>query len=656
MTSLTAPYGSWASPLSASAIAAGAASYGEIQSFGTDIFWLESLPKEAGRVTLVRNGESILPKDFSVRSRVHEYGGGSYLVCEAGIYFVNFKDQELYQLRPVPQTLTQSEGGDPDAHDVLVPHALTRTSTNQRYADLCHPRGSNFLIAVCETHERDADGKSVRVTNRLVAIHLTDGQVTTLHEGHDFYASPRVRDNQLAFIAWDHPNMPWDATLLYLAQFNQSVPSLDHAGIIAGGDGESVLEPRWGEKRLFFLSDTGGWWNIWCFDESGAHCLHECDAEFGGPAWLFAMGSFAPVHDDLVIARRIRQGEEALVVILGDGTLTEWHSKAGSYEYLLWHDSPKSLLCVTGAPDRGARIEQFSPSGETLRVLAENKRELLPSQYASMPQAIEFESHDGSGYAYFYPPTNPGYQPPAGQLPPLLVTTHGGPTSAARRVQNLRIQYYTSRGWAVADLNYAGSTGFGSAYRRKLNGKWGIADVKDCESLVRHLSSRGLVDPSRCAIRGGSAGGYTTLAALTFSNVFHAGASAYGISDLEALANDTHKFESRYLDSLIGPWPQMREAYKARSPIHHTDGLSCPIIFFQGGKDLVVPPNQSERMVAALDRKGIPHAYLLYPEEAHGFRDAKNIVHCLESEFQFFCRVFDIERAEPGPFLDIKHL
>ena len=633
----TAPYGSWKSPLEAAAIASGAASYGEIQCFGADIYWLESLPNEAGRVTLVRNGESLLSGEFSVRSRVHEYGGGSYLVCEAGIFFVNFLDQELYQLQSSPR-------------------ALTQTGTNERYADMCHPEGSNFLIAVCETHQRDAGGESEEATNRLVAISLTDGRVTTLHEGHDFYASPRIRGGSLAFVAWDHPNMPWDATLLYLAEFNQSAPRLDKAGIIAGGEGESVIEPRWGEKRLFFLSDASGWWNIWCFDESGTYCLHQCEAEFGGPPWIFATSSFAPVHDDLVIARRISQGEESLVIILGDGTLTEWNDKAGSYDYLHWQDNPKGLICVTGAPDRGARIEQFSPSGEALQTLAGNNRENLPTEYASLPQAIEFESHGGPGYAYFYPPTNPDYQAPAAELPPLLVTTHGGPTSAARRVQILRIQYYTSRGWAVADLNYAGSTGFGSAYRRKLNGQWGIADVKDCESLVQHLSSQRLVDPSRCAIRGGSAGGYTTLAALTFSDAFQAGASAYGISDLEALAKDTHKFESRYLDSLVGPWPQTSEEYRARSPIHHTDRLSCPIIFFQGGKDLVVPPNQSELMVAALDEKGIPHAYLFYPEEAHGFRDAKNIVHCLESEFQFFCRVFNIEGAEPGTKLEIKHL
>lgn len=637
MSIKTAAYGSWNSPLNASAIAVGAASYAEIQSFGTDIYWLESIPSQAGRVTLVRNGESILARGFSARTRVHEYGGGSYLVCEAGIYFVNFRDQDLYRLESVPR-------------------AVTRSGTAERYADLCHPKGSNLLIAVCETHPTDGLDAPREVGNRLVVIDLANGAVTTLHEGHDFYGAPRICGNQLAFVAWDHPNMPWDATLLYLAEFNQSDMCLDKAGVIAGGDGESVMQPQWGETRLFYVSDATGWWNIWCFDDQGNRCLHECEAEFGGPQWIFATRSFAVVNDELIIARRCKQGEESLVILSGDGTLSEWHSKAGSYDYLLWRDDPKGLVCVTGAPHRGARIEHLSPSGEAQARLSDIESEALQAEYASSPQAIEYDSHDGPGYAYFYPPANPEYRAPEGELPPLLVTTHGGPTASARKNQNLRIQYYTSRGWAVADLNYAGSTGFGTAYRRKLEGEWGIADVKDCEALVAHLVSHRLVDPTRCAIRGGSAGGYTTLAALTFSDTFQAGASAYGISDLEALARDTHKFESRYLDTLVGPWPQESERYKARSPIHHSDKLSCPIIFFQGGKDLVVPPDQSERMVTALDQKGIPHAYILYSAEAHGFRDAKNIVHCVESEFEFFCRVFEIEIAEPGPELEIKHL
>lgn len=638
MKAKSAPMGSWKSPLEASAIAVGTRTRSEIQSFGSDVYWLESLPQEAGRVTIVRNGESVLPSGFCARTRAHEYGGGSYIVCETGTYFVNLSDQDLYRLDAFPQ-------------------AITQTGANERYADMCHPQGGNLLIAVCETHEPGKTEETVgQVSNRLVAIDLTDGRITTLHEGHDFYASPRIHKGRLAFIAWDHPNMPWDATLLYLAEFNQSTLCLDKTGIIAGGNGESVMEPHWGANRLFFLSDASGWWNLWCFDEAGSYCLHECEAEFGGPQWVFATSSFAVVADDLVIARRCSQGTESLVIIKGDGTLTEWHREAGSYDHLHWHEAARALLCVTGAPDRGARIECLAPSGEPRTPLAEAKDEVLASTYVSHPQAIEFESLEGPGYAYFYPPTNPDFAPAQDELPPLLVTTHGGPTSAARRSQILRIQYYTSRGWAVADLNYAGSTGFGTAYRRKLEGKWGIADVRDCEALVQCLASRRLVDSSRCAIRGGSAGGYTTLAALTFSDVFHAGASAYGISDLEALAADTHKFESRYLDSLVGPWPQMREEYKARSPIHHSHRLSCPIIFFQGGKDLVVPASQSMRMVAALDEKRIPHAYLLYPEEAHGFRDAKNIAHCLESEYQFFCRVFGIEIAEQGERLAIKYL
>ena len=629
MNAITAPMGSWKSPLDAAAVAAGSVHYHEIQSLGEDVYWLESRPQEQGRVTLVRNGESILPQGFSTRSRVHEYGGGSYLVCPNGIFFVNFADQDIYALDGAPRR-------------------VTRTGTRERYADFFHVPDTSLAIAVCEQHAKG------EVTNRLVAIDLVDGSVTGLHQGHDFYAAPRLNGGQLAFIAWDHPSMPWDATLLYLAEFDAERPKLKRSGIIAGGDGASVTEPHWGETSLYYLSDGGGWWNLHCFDSAGNRTVHETADEFGAPAWVFAAHTYAVLNDDLLIARCISDGEESLVIIKGDGTLTEWHAQAGSYDSLHWHEAQQTLLCVTGAPVRASRIEALSPSGEH-RILAGASTEALAPTHASTPEAISFDS-DGAAHALFYPPSNPDYQAPSGERPPLLVTTHGGPTAMARRMQNLRIQYYTSRGWAVADLNYAGSTGYGTAYRRKLEGQWGIADVKDCEALVRHLASIGRIDTHRCAIRGGSAGGYTTLAALTFSDAFGAGASAYGISDLEALAKDTHKFESRYLDSLLGAWPEAKDTYKARSPIHHSERLSCPIIFFQGGKDLVVPPNQSQMMVDALDSKGIAHAYVFYPEEGHGFRSANNIAHAVQAEYQFLCQVFAIAPADTMLELNVKHL
>ncbi len=662
-------------------VAASAATYDEIQSLGEDVFWLESVPEEAGRVTICRNGEPLLPKGFSARSRVHEYGGGSYIACQAGIYFVNFRDQELYQVEHRP-------------------YALTDTGSSERYADLCHPEGADYLIAVCETHAATEPGECEHVLNRLVTISLTDGSISTLHQGHDFYASPRMCGNRLAFVAWDHPNMPWQTTLLYLAELNPSTKALDSAHIIAGGEGESVMEPHWGETRLFFLNDADGWWNLCCHDAAGTRYLHQCEAEFGGPQWMFHSHSYAVITDELLVARRSCRGEESLVMIDGTGRLSDWHEQAGSYDHLHWHAAGERLLCVTGAPERGERIEEFAITRRASRAggdttsgrgeecnssnssgraslplaggansatitaskrpspvpLAGRAHQTLPDGCISIPQAIEFASDGGPAYAYFYAPTNPEHEADAGELPPLLVTTHGGPTTCARQRQNLRIQYYTSRGWAVADLNYAGSTGFGTAYRRKLDGRWGVSDVRDCEALVSCLAERKLIDANRAAIRGGSAGGYTTLAALTFSDVFRAGASAYGVSDLEALAKDTHKFESEYLDSLVGPWPEQSDIYKARSPLYSSDRLACPIIFFQGGRDVIVPPDQSQRMVDALDAKGIPHAYILYPEEGHGFRDAATIAHCLESEFAFFCRVFGINPADKLPHLDIKHL
>ena len=634
---MQAPYGSWKSPIAADSVAKGAVAYAEIQTRGEDVYWLESRPDEAGRVCLVQNGRSLLPADFSARSRVHEYGGGSYVLVESNVYFVNFIDQELYRLDEPPVR-------------------ITHTGVHERYADLCHPPGSDSLIAVCETHESNAQGKPAEVINRLVSLDLKNGELKTLHEGHDFYAAPRIRDNRLAFLAWDHPNMPWDATLLYLAEWDSSRRTIARAGIIAGGSGESITEPRWGDTRLFFLSDATGWWNPWCFDDAGSHCLHESESEFGAPGWLLGFNSYAVINDELIIAKRSKKGSEDLVIVKVDGTLTDWHSGSGTYDYLAWQEAREGLLCVTGSPRRAARIERLAASGDKAAVLSSSPRDALAPAYFSNPEPLAFESGDGCAYAYFYPPTNPDYEAPDEDLPPLLVTTHGGPTSSARRAQNMRIQYYTSRGWAVADLNYAGSTGFGTEYRRKLNGKWGIADVEDCAALVRHLVRSGRVDAGRCAIRGGSAGGYTTLAALTFSDCFHAGSSFYGISDLEALARDTHKFESRYLDSLVGPWPDARDTYQARSPIHHTDRLYCPIAFFQGGKDTIVPPNQSELMVEALDKKGIPHAYVYYAQEGHGFRDARNMVHSLESEYAFFCKVFDIQGASAPPDLEVKHL
>ncbi len=632
MAPVAAPMGSWESPLDADTAAAGAVEYHEIQSCGAQLYWLESRPQEGGRVALVRDGESILPLGFSARTRVHEYGGGSYLACADGVFFVNFEDQELYALEESPRQVT---------HSGMV----------ERYADFCHVPGSRLAICVCERHE---DGE---VLNLLAAVDLDSGRLTALHEEHDFYAAPRLNGGKLAFIAWDHPNMPWHATRLYVADLEHETPRLVGSRVVASG--ASIGEPQWGEKRLFYLSDASGWCNVHVFDGVENRCVHEASDEFGASAWVLAAHTYAVVNDDLVIARRIRSGVESLVTITGDGQVGEWHALAGTYDSLHWHASGQRLLCVTGAPDRCSRIEALNVFGESAQpsviagASARSKHEAR--RYSSVPEALRFES-DGEAHAFLYPPTNADFRGADGERPPLLVTTHGGPTAMADRSQQLRIQYYTSRGWAVADVNYAGSTGFGSAYRRKLDGQWGIADVRDCEALVRHLAASGVIDPKRCAIRGGSAGGYTTLAALTFSTAFQAGASTYGISDLEAFAKETHKFESHYVDSLVGPWPEAADTYRARSPIHHTDRLACPIIFFQGGKDKVVPPNQSQMMVDALDAKGIPHAYLFYPEEGHGFRDANNIAHALRAEYQFFCRVLSITPADAPLDLDIRHL
>ncbi len=633
-------YGNWRSPLQAEEIAAGAIALRELRAHGNTLYWLESRPAEQGRTTLMalRSGErpiELTPEPFNVRTRAHEYGGGAYLACEQGVFFANWSDQRIYRI----------------ANGEIS--AVTQNDPSMRFADFCWDGARHRLIAVTEQHVGEAEP-----VNRLHGIDPRNPQdLAALHEGHDFYSSPTVSPDgkRLAFMCWDHPNMPWDGCQLVRSDFAPDGALADDV-VIAGGARESVQQPEWlGSDALIFLSDRNGYLNLYRYDQSGLYCTLEDGAEYGVPQWVFGIRQFAPVSDRHVVAAR--QGAEAELVMIdtvgGFATpLTDAGGAASLGSVVRWEDS---ICCLVDYADQLAAIVRCPLDGATPTPIHSAGKAPLGTQWVSRAEPIEYPTRDGkSAFAQYYPPRNADYprNDAEPERPPLLVMSHGGPTAAASRALNLRIQYYTTRGWAVVDVDYRGSSGYGRAYREALNGLWGVLDVTDCEDAVRHLIDQGLADPDRIAIRGGSAGGFTTLAALTRSRTFRAGASHYGIGDLHALARDTHKFESQYLHTLIGSEAALEE----RSPISHADALSAPVIFFQGSDDRVVPPGQSRQMADALRERGIPVAYVEFAGEGHGFRRAENIARSLENEYQFFCRVFGLTPADDFNPLEIENL
>jgi dipeptidyl aminopeptidase/acylaminoacyl peptidase len=631
----TAPYGSWKSPITSDLIVAQSISLSDVRLDGGNIYWLEGRPQEQGRSVVVRAAEGPAPTDmipapFNARTRVHEYGGGSWTVWDGAVIFSNFADGRLYRLAPdasVPQPLTP----EPPARD-----------RQWRFADGVIDHRRNRWIGVREDHT--AGGEPV---NTIVAVDLGGGAAGhVLASGHDFYASPRLsRDgNWLAWLAWDHPNMPWNGTMLYLAAVGaDGVPG--DPQLIAGGATESIFQPEWSpdDARLAFVSDRSGWWNLYGFELATRtiRALAPMAAEFGAPQWVFGMATYAFAAPDRIVCTYTQAGLGHLAVLdLPHGALraldtpfTEFGSVRADGDRVAFR---------AGAPDHPASIVMLDLGSGRHTVLKQgtdilDRADLHLADYLTKAESVEFATTDGeTAFGLFYPPHNPDYAGPAGERPPLLVKCHGGPTSAASSTLNMGIQFWTSRGIAVLDVNYRGSTGFGRAYRDRLRLAWGLADVDDCVHGARFLAERGRVDGKRCVISGGSAGGYTTLAALTFRDVFQGGASYYGVSDATALARDTHKFESRYLDWLIGPYPQEEARYRERSPLYHADRLSKPVIFFQGDEDAVVPPNQTEAMVEALRRKGNPVGYFLFTGEQHGFRKSANIQRCLDAELAFY--------------------
>lgn len=640
----TAPYGSWESPISADLIAEATVGLGQITIDGNDIYCSVLRPSEGGRSVLERYASDgspadVTPEPYSVRSRVHEYGGGAFAVHDGVVWFCNDRDQRIYR---------QERGHAPVALTALYRH---------RFADLTVDAARGRLIAVCEAHERDGQ----EPVNSLVSI-AADGTITTLAAGEDFYAAPRLSPDgrQLAWLSWRHPNMPWDGCRLTLATLDRS-GMVETSDLIAGGPNEALFQPEWSPGgTLYFVSDRSGWWNLYRWRDGDAEPVCPLPLEFGLPQWVFNMRTYGFLSDDRILAVGQMDGIAKLFRIeTADGTAESVTAPFVEIQGLVTGRvaGRDCAVCVGGGLREAPVLAMIDPPSGAVRKIRRSSDRSLDPGVISVPQAVSFDSANGRvAHAFYYAPRNAGFEAPEGELPPLIVRSHGGPTGQSGCALSLKIQFWTSRGFAVLDVNYGGSTGYGRDYRRLLNGQWGVVDVEDCAAGARWLAANGLADPARLAIAGSSAGGYSTLSALTFEDVFSAGASHYGIGDLEALARDTHKFESRYLDSLVGPWPDAEETYIARSPLHHADRLNCPVIFFQGSEDAVVPPNQAEAMVAALRAKGIPVAYVLFDGEGHGFRRAENIKRALEGELSFYGRNFGFTPASVSETMAIDNL
>ena len=627
-----APYGTWASPISAQFLVTDSVRLGSPSADGDAIYWVEGRPSEGGRTVLVRRDarghvEDVTPEGFAVRTLAHEYGGRCVVVHAGVVYFSNFDDQRLYRHTP----------GEPPVAITAEPP----TERAWRYADpIVTPDGRN-LICVQERHEAD------RVENSLVVI-PTDGSAgpRVLAGGHDFVAAPALSPHgrHLAWVAWDHPQMPWDGTELFEAVLDGSLEPTD-VRVVAGGLTEAVQEPRYGaDGSLFFISDRSGWWNLYLDAPDGAVPLAPRDAEFAQPAWVFGVASYAPRPDGSLVVTWGEGDRIHLGTVAVGHALAEVPVAATSLERL--SVAGDLVLAIAGSPTAPTAIVTIdADTGETT-VLKESRQVTIDTSYLSVPEAIEFPTEHGlTAFANYYAPTNPGFVAPPGSLPPLIVASHGGPTASCSSVLDVEIQFWTSRGFAVVDVDYGGSTGYGRAYRERLKGNWGVVDLDDCVNAALYCVATGRAAEDGLLIHGGSAGGYTTLCALTFRDVFAAGASYFGVGDLGALARDTHKFESRYLDGLVGPWPERQDLYEERSPIFHTELLSTPVILFQGLEDAVVPPAQAEAMAAALRAKGIPFAYIAYEGEQHGFRKAETIIHSAEAELSFYGQILGFEPA-----------
>jgi dipeptidyl aminopeptidase/acylaminoacyl peptidase len=637
--SSTLKYGSWPSPITAASLVEHAVSLGQVEVDGERVYWLEGRPSEGGRQVVVTWTPGEEPRDaigseWSARTIVHEYGGGAYAAAGDVVFFSHFADQRLYRVDPgeAPRPLTP-EPPEPMAH---------------RYADARVSPDGRRLVCVRERH---LEGE---VVNDIVLLDAMDGgEPTEEVSGADFFSAPRFSPDgrRLAWLCWCQPHMPWDGTELWTAEVGDG--GLAGAERVAGGPEESISQPRWSpDGILHWVSDRTGWWNLYADDDGAARPLAPLDAEFTGPDWVFGQSTYGFLADGRLVVTWWQLGVANLGVLdPKSGALDRWEVPYTALGSLRPYGD--GVVGISASATDEPAVVVFDDAGAVTTTVRRSRPAAPDSGYISAAEPIEFSTEDGQmAHALWYAPANKDIAGPSDERPPLIVMSHGGPTASASPALNLATQFWTSRGFAVVDVNYGGSTGYGREYRQRLRGRWGIVDVDDCVNAARHLASEGLVDENKLAIRGGSAGGYTTLCALTFREDFSVGASYFGVADAEALATDTHKFESRYLDGLVGPYPEAKDLYRERSPIHYADRLSAPLILFQGLEDRVVPPAQAEVMVDALRLRGLPFAYVAFEGEQHGFRKAENIVRSIEAELWFYGRVLGFEpsdRIEPVP-------
>ena len=646
----TASYGTWESPITAELVARSGNSLSGAWLDEGSAWFLEGRPSEGGRVVLLqaRRGEEpvdVTPAGFNVRTTAHEYGGGAFCIHGGTVFFSNFEDQRLYR---------QEHGEAPVAITPAV------EEKRHRFADGCVTADGALWIGVRERHEGETPQE---VVNELVTL-PTDGsgEARVIAGGRDFYASPRISPDgtKLCFLAWDLPWMPWDGCELFVADLAPD-GALGEPRHVAGEDGrESIWQPEWSpEGDLVFASDRSGWWNLERVRGGDRAVLRASEAEFGYPAWVFGMRSYGFLADGRIFCAYDSQGRTTFAFL---------DPESGALEDLdLPYDAAASMyvavegfsaLFVAGSPTIPAQVVRLEVDTGSYEVLRSSAQVPVDTAFFSVPRAIEFPTENGlTAYALYYPPNNPSYAAPEGELPPLIVDVHGGPTASSSPLFSLSTQFWTSRGFALVDVNYGGSTGYGREFRERLNGQWGVVDLQDSVNAARYLVSEGEADPGKLLIRGGSAGGYTTICALTFTDEFAAGASYFGLADLEPFATgDTHKFESRYEHTLVGPYPEAAELYRERSPVHVADRIATPMLVLQGADDMVVPISQAKLIVAALEANRIPHAYLLFEGEGHGFRKSESIVRALEAELSFYAQVLGLDPGGSVPRLEIEYL
>ena len=665
MTVIRLPFGAWPSELSASDVASGGVRIGQVAVDDGVVYWHEGRPAEGGRGVVVRaaggpgHGDvtetvagreravhvgraDVLPPPWDVRTRVHEYGGGAFAVAGGVMVFSHGGDGRLYRVDGVM-------GSDDSG---TSPAAITQEGID-RYADLVIDRRRGIVFAM-----RERPGESGAEDHALVAIPIDGGPAEVIFAGSDFVSSPALHPDgtALAWLSWDHPDMPWDATTLWRAPLGEDGRAGD-AVRVAGGSGESLFQPRWSpDGDLYVVSDRSGWWNLYRVAGNAREPVWPGERESGLPQWVFGQSTYDFIGPTRVAIAAVEAGTWGLWSVDVERGLAE-PIDVPFTEISDVRADTGGVVFRAGAPDEPTAVVRWDEATHATRVLSPPIPTPLAADAISRPEPITYPTGDGAvAHALYYPPTNPSVAGPVDASPPLIVQSHGGPTGATSTAFDARVQFWTSRGFAVLDVDYRGSTGYGRPYREALRGQWGIVDVEDCVSGARYLVERGDADPERLIIRGSSASGFTTLSALAFRDTFRAGASLYGVGDLEALVRDTHAFESRYLDRLVGPYPEMRELYRERSPIHHVEGFSCPLIVLQGLDDPVVPPNQAEAIVAAVRSRRLPVAYVAFPGERHGFRRAETIQRALEAELSFYGQVFGFVPAGEIEPVEVENL